>query len=182
MSGLTADAVRQAWVTRVRVLTGDSSYHADGLYNGKWNALFARVADVLNRNNIPLVRFVDTQIRWVIGRNKPATMWPSVLSGAEAMRRYYSQPNDEDELDQLREYYQAQAEAFARVCTTVGEDVALENNVLQQSPLFLAFIYHKTGKTAPEGLLHCASLELRERPAAASLFPTELVKKLEALC
>lgn len=161
------DRLCAVWTKVVRTETGASDYSIRGQ---KWVRLFNTVGSMLATQEIDLEHYVGVQVRWLIGRNQEGGMWPSILAGERAMERYANEPSADQVLVGVKEYYQAQAETFTRVCETMGEEVAFHNRVTNHSPLFIAFMRFKTGRELPEELRMQARDEMAAEPATRLVF------------
>jgi hypothetical protein len=175
MSTLTAEDLRHRWIQRVRALTGVASYTVQGAKNQE---TFRKVADRLNALNFDVERYIDAQINHVIAHNRQAGIWPTLMMGDAAIERYMKAPSGYDTIDGLREYYAAQAQAFNRVCLTMGEGVAFRNNVLHHSPLFLAFMHYSTGRNMTLELAGDARAEAAAHPLVSQVFPRAFLERL----
>jgi len=176
MPEITPEELHTLWEQRVRALTGAQNYF---VRSKKWKAVFERSSSRMCRFGINPQRYVDAQLQWAISTNKPGIIWPNILEGDRAMARYNELPTESQSLNDLREYYLAQSAAFNLVCETLSEDVALDNNVLEHSPLFLCYVTWKSNRTPNNELVEQARAELEARPQAREIFEVLYIGFLE---
>lgn len=173
---MDAASLKQIWEEEVRGLLHTSGYRV----SNSWMKTFASVAEFLDvRTDIDPREFVKVQISHMLRGNKLEYLYPNVLSGDGAYARYCQRPSERDEEVELIRLYTAQAECFARVCSTLGEAFAFDNKVTEYSPLFFGFMCYQSKRAITAALRADAQTELRARPVARKLFPAAYIEEIQ---
>jgi len=151
-----AQKIKDTWVSRVRALLGSDTYKV----SKKWDKTFEKAAVTIRDNpNVVLIEFVDAQIHYVISKNEPLKLWPTLLLG-KAMDRYFNHKIKAATGVSLIEFYQNQAQIFTRLMDTIGFDQALGYDAAGFSPLWLAFMRFSAGVEISNDLIAGARAEI----------------------
>jgi hypothetical protein len=146
-----------------------------------FDPVFEKVALELSRRpNVNLKRFVEAQIKYMLARGLIEKLFPSIMSGSKAFDRYIEAPSEKQEELDILQSLQSQAQCFASVCKTMGEDFAFASTVVDYTPLFMAYMRWTVNRDIPPVLRANASAELRIKPLAAKFFPSEYLGYLRS--
>jgi hypothetical protein len=177
MATVTAHDVKDMWVIRVRAIIGDETYELH--LSSKWNKIFHNVANLVNARGFDLRKYIDVQLRWAVVNSRECSIWPTLLSGQKALERYLTDPQETTKVNWLREIYQAQYEAFNRVCETVSEEAAFTVPVLRHEPLFSMYMHYERKREPSKELVERAILSMEEDPLVAKVLPEGFLAYVE---
>ena len=173
---MDAPGLKKLWETSVQGLLQAPDYRV----SKHWNTIFQDVADFLNQNpEIPPQKFVESQIKHMASKGLLDKMFPNVLSGEGAMKRYLSAPSEDLQERLVLESLQAQEQCFTAVCAKMGEEFAFSGRVVNFMPLFISFMRWKTSREIPPALLADAKTELLHKPMAKKFFDADFIRLLE---